>query len=397
MGKKIKKKLGIFILCHHKPWLINSSLMSLALQKGEPNYELNFIFIKGSGEPNINNKLYKDYFKNYNRTGEKNTQLSEFDDEIIKIIKILKKKNTIINFENDHGLDSGAWIKLIKNKHLWKKYDYCLCLMEGFIFTSPNTLSSILNFINRFEPDFLSSAHEKRFLNLKELRSYKKKNYKSIAIENIWKKLENIPDIDLILKKKNYRKFMRSEETFDRNLTEYHLPKYKTNIWEIIKLFLKSTIKFKLNVFKKKIIISYDKKYFLNLNKVSKEIYTLNGCTYHKEENPLFFGCSCQHLFSKKIMLNMDKFFNKNKIYEISRLPYFGEVFEIIWSFLPTVFKTKKWFFDGIHRVRKNIINYKREDNPNGMIKYLNFYFSKNKFFTDKKNILCDNLNLKDF
>ena len=84
----------------------------------------------------------------------------------------------------------------------------------------------------------------------------------------------------------------------------------------------------------------------------------------------------------------MNEFFHKNKIYEISNLPYFGEVFEIVWSFMPKIFKTKKWFFDGVHRVRKNIINYKREDDPEGMVKYLNLYYPKEKFYTDKKYLL---------
>ena len=106
--------------------------MSLALQNNKYNYELNFILIKGSGEPELNNELYEDYFKNLNRTGERNTQLSEFDENVSKLIKNLNQKNIIINFKNDHGLNSGAWIKLIKNKHYWEKYDYCLCLMEGF-------------------------------------------------------------------------------------------------------------------------------------------------------------------------------------------------------------------------------------------------------------------------
>lgn len=396
MAKKIEKKIGIFILCHHKPWLLKSSLMSLALQNNKYNYELNFILIKGSGEPELNNELYEDYFKNLNRTGERNTQLSEFDENVSKLIKNLNQKNIIINFKNDHGLDSGAWIKLIKNKHYWEKYDYCLCLMEGFLLTSTNIIPSIMNFINKFEPDFLSSAHEKRFLNLDQLRNTTEKSYKSTAVENIWKNLEKIPEIGEILNKENYRKFERSQKIFDSNLTEYHLPKYRIDIFNLIKLFLKSITKFKLNIFKKKIIVSFNKKYFLNLNQISNETTTLNGCTYHIEENPLFFGCSCQHLFSKKTMINMNEFFHKNKIYEISNLPYFGEVFEIVWSFMPKIFKTKKWFFDGVHRVRKNIINYKREDDPEGMVKYLNLYYPKEKFYTDKKNIFCKNLNLNN-
>ena len=40
-------KISIFILCHHKPWLIRSSLLSLFSQD-DPNYDLHFIMIRGN-------------------------------------------------------------------------------------------------------------------------------------------------------------------------------------------------------------------------------------------------------------------------------------------------------------------------------------------------------------
>ena len=42
-------KLAICILAHHKPWLIMSSLISLAMQKNN-NYDLHIIYIRGNGE-----------------------------------------------------------------------------------------------------------------------------------------------------------------------------------------------------------------------------------------------------------------------------------------------------------------------------------------------------------
>ena len=54
--------LGIFILVHHKPWLIKSSLKSLENQiKPYIDYELNFVIIKGDGKCK-NKKSYKKYF-----------------------------------------------------------------------------------------------------------------------------------------------------------------------------------------------------------------------------------------------------------------------------------------------------------------------------------------------
>ena len=95
-------------------------------------------------------------------------------------------------------------------------------------------------------------------------------------------------------------------------------------------------------------------------------------------------------------MIEVSSFFKKNKIYEISKLPYFGQAFEVFWGAIPKLLKKKKWYFDGIHRIRKNLITYKREDNIKGMVKYLNFYSSNNiKFFIKNKNIQYKILNKK--
>ena len=59
----------------------------------------------------------------------------------------------------------GAWIKLIRSKY-WAKYDYSLMLMEGFLFSSNNVLKSLRKFLKDYKPDFISSGHEKRFLEI---------------------------------------------------------------------------------------------------------------------------------------------------------------------------------------------------------------------------------------
>ena len=64
-------------------------------------------------------------------------------------------------------------------------------------------------------------------------------------------------------------------------------------------------------------------------------------------------------------------------LYKTLDFPFAGTPYEVIWGFLPAWLGFEKWFFDGIHRVRKNFVNYKREDDPAGMCRYLNAYFNK--------------------
>ena len=65
-------KLGVFILCHHKQWLLKSTLLTLFLQKNIKNYELNFVLILGGG------KIKRKFF---------NEQLSKFDKDLLDLIK----------------------------------------------------------------------------------------------------------------------------------------------------------------------------------------------------------------------------------------------------------------------------------------------------------------------
>ena len=390
-------KISIFILCHHKPWLIRSSLLSLLSQQGEKDYDLHFILIKGSGE-NRNNKMYKEYFKVKKVKGEKNNQLSNFDKNIFNEINKLKIKYQIHEFENDHGLDSGAWLKLIKT-NIWKKYDYSLFLMEGFLFSSDKVLLSLKKFLKKNKPDFISSAHEKRFYKFdkKEIRKEVFKKYHNESIKNIWTQLLKIKKLKKIYIKTPNHIVRRGKKI--RNITEHHISNYSLNFIEKLKLIIKSILfEGHLYIENQSVLVTTNKKLFIKAKDISKKIINIDEIQYHEEKNPFFFGCSCQHIFSKKMICDIRDFAKKNKIYKISKMPYFGEVFEIIWGALPRVLNKKKWYFNGIHRVRKNLINYKREDNIAGMLKYLNLYnYNKINFYQKKGKIRFKVLNKGSF
>ena len=69
-----------------------------------------------------------------------------------------------------------AWYKIIKNK-VWKEYEFCFFLMEGFLFTNKFALESMLSFVKKKNIDFLSMGFEKRFLTyerMTKMYQYKK-------------------------------------------------------------------------------------------------------------------------------------------------------------------------------------------------------------------------------
>ena len=233
-------KISIFILCHHKPWLIRSSLLSLFSQDDPHNYDLHFIMIRGNGEIK-SNKNYKHYFKHKKLTGEKNSQLSEFDKDVVKEIKRLRIKYYVHNFKNDHGLDSGAWIKLIKSKY-WVKYDYTFMLMEGFLFSSNNVLKSLRKFLKSHKPDFISSAHEKRFIKIDGnlVKNFSNSNFYEYSNKKIWSELLKIQVVkNLYTKSANY--VIRNNQKI-KKITEHHVSKYSLTLMQFIKMFIKSIL-----------------------------------------------------------------------------------------------------------------------------------------------------------
>jgi hypothetical protein len=399
-------RFGIYILCHHKSWLLDSSLFSLFSQKIKIDYDLHFILIKGSGESR-SNKKYFEYYKIVDQYKISNSQLSAFDDQIHATIKKVKRKYYLHEFENDHGLDSGAWLKVIQKK-LWVKNDYSLFLMEGFVFTSNTALQDIFTFIDAKKPDMLAAGHEKRFLNKKIATKTTKPEHLKNEMDIFQEKaIFNI--LEILCKNSHFKKIINNwpdkiifnKKYFFEGITQHNVRICSFDLITLIKLEVKSMLKyFRFFFFKKKILISEKKKYFTSIDCISSNWQSYGNTTFHQEISPYYFGCSCQHLFSNKALLLIDDLFNKNNFYDLKNYPFLGEIFEIIWGMIPKVLGFEKWFFDGIHRVRKNFITDKREDDIDGMIKYLNLYNNKSiflkknneiQYLSSYKNIFGDN------
>jgi hypothetical protein len=114
-------RFSICILAHHKPWLMMSSLISLAMQDNK-DFDLHIIYIRGNGD-NRNKESYRKFYDISDKSQDFNPHLTDDDGRIIELLKSTSFKYTLHEFNNDHGLDSGAWYKFIQKK-IWKKYDY---------------------------------------------------------------------------------------------------------------------------------------------------------------------------------------------------------------------------------------------------------------------------------
>jgi hypothetical protein len=96
----------------------------------------------------------------------------------------------------------------------------------------------------------------------------------------------------------------------------------------------------------------------------------------HKENSPEWFGCCCNHFMSREFLRRLSDRVEKNNLFEAIELPFSASALEVIWGLIPVWLGFDKWFFNGIHRVRKNFGNFRREDDQEGMTRYLNRYYA---------------------
>ncbi len=355
-------KILINILAHHKPWLIETSLISL-LSQDDLNFNLNIIYIQGSGE-NDDTDL-----KNYNKlsqgTNKKNKQLTDAEPKILNILKNVKFKHNILYFDNNHGLDSGAWIKFLKSNK-WSNFDYCFFLMEGFIFTNKSVISDFKMFAKQNKPDFVGAGFEKRYFPLnKFIKSFSQSNDNMDLLHN--KSINEM--FDIFSNDSDFAKIFNKYKSYSiknsNGYTQYHIPdKYLSFVKKFI-LNLKY-IYFKKEIPKlgnKKILISDEnnKNYLITLEKLSLK-YKFSGSTTFHIDNSYVFCCMCQHVFSKNFLTKLYEFFEKNKLFNVMNKPFSATSLEIIWGLYPLIFNFDKWFFNGIYRPRKDFFSYKRID-----------------------------------
>ena len=380
-------KIGITIVTHHKPFLIKSSLNSLSSQSFK-NYDLNFIFIKGSGIKKT--KTYRRFNLLASKLKNSRYQLSMDSKEVFNIIKNYKKTNKIHIYDNNQSLDSGAWIKYISKK-TWNKYDYTFFLMEGFLFKNKYALEDAINFIKNKKPNMIMLGselifHTKKVVKKlahnpyeKNINKKKMNDYHQHNIDKVLKEFGKVNNLKIIINNwKKYNFFRKDNNDIVINFvsTNYF------NFFKKMRLYIKYIIKEKniFNPFQKKIFYSEgDFRYliptkFLNLKLFKKNIY-LNNISAHLINSPFFFVNGCQHIYSKEYLSTLAKNFKKyNLVNFVYNTPFSGSSLEIIWGLLPSAFKFEKWYLDCLHRPRKNFYNYIREDTKKGMKKYMKMY-----------------------
>jgi len=410
-----KNKIALVHCVHHKPWLIMSTLISTIVQDFQ-DFDIYFLYNKGSGEIYYDN--FKDLYDEYDklkRLHGKNTHLDDpFEERLLDVCQINRGNYFEIEYDDDHGLDSGAWYKFIESG-LWKGYDYTFFMGEGTLLTGSTVLGDTFDFAEKNNVHFVTGSHEKRYMS----RDYAFEKFVSGNVNDP----TEMQKFHQRMINKTYEIFSRDSD-FKETISkwspdgdppqEHHIP----NIWGEYGLIIEKIIN--RLPFTRPIVDGFERGYnslliwsrnlgFFHYDLVKKRspnifcagrMVDLNKCVnYTQQGNTKFhtpndigwYGGHCNHFVSKELLEKMSKKLEENNIYDAKKLPFAASALETIWGLVPEWLGYKIYFFDGIHRIRKNFISYDREDNQLGMSRYINRYYMGEVSVKPSKNGLVIN------
>ena len=92
-----------------------------------------------------------------------------------------------------------------------------------------------------------------------------------------------------------------------------------------------------------------------------KNLVKIGSTNFITEQEVGWYGATCNHLMTNKMLKKIDDRFKKYSIYDVIDLPFSATAMEQIWGLIPYSLGETLWFTDGLHRIRKNCITFERE------------------------------------
>ena len=397
-------KLAIVFCVHHKPWLMMSTLLTLVSQQRQ-EADLFFIYNLGGGE--TTRESYAEYHRIAKREGI-NTQLSPFDERVREVCRLRGWKTFELEYENDHGLDSGCWYKFIRDGR-WRDYEYVLFVHEGMLLANPHLLHALVAFADRRQVHFIASGHEKRRLPRTSMGPPPKGARGATPIDDFHRRMIE-ETFQVFCRDSEFRPLYARYVEGSPAETEHHVPGVTTagvlqrrvrariqKEWGspfthpeaplLGRLIRRGPAAIDRLVSRARMALgtegaaggpmayiggSYETRPITG----ASEIQTEAGVWFHRVEGPEWFGCATNHLMSRTFLERFDEKLRQFGMYDVIDLPFAGSALEVIWGFLPAWLGFEKWFANGFHRVRKQFSTYQREDYPPEMASYINRYHS---------------------
>jgi hypothetical protein len=398
----VTPRLAIVFCAHHKPWLMMGTLLTLASQEPQ-DADLFVAYNVGNGEVDL--PSYREY-RAISATAGVNAQLSDFDPRVRRVCQLRGRRIVEIEYENDHGLDSGVWYKFLRDGR-WRDYDYVLFAGEGLLFADPRVLRALVGFADRRQAHFVASAHEKRRVPCAVMTRSGKRGQPATGLDRFHDRMiaetfdvfRRDPAFDAV--------YSRWTSEFPPE-TEHHVPGItpRGESWRRLRGRIQKrwgsaytnpdvplagriarAVPQTLDRWQSRArmagappganggpLFAYPGGSYAARPVKAAEVDVEQGVGFHREEGVEWFGCTVIHLMSRPLLARLTERLERFRMYDALAVPFSGTALEIIWGFLPAWLGVDKWFTNGFHRVRKHFVTYQREDYPPELASYINRY-----------------------
>jgi hypothetical protein len=401
----VSGRLAIVFCVHHKPWLMMSTILTLVSQERQ-DADLFFLYNVGDGE--VHRESYREYREVAAIAGI-NPQLSPFDERVREVCRLRGWKTFEVEYENDHGLDSGCWYKFIRDGR-WRDYEYVLFVHEGMLLAHPHLLQALIAFAARRDVHFVASGHEKRRVKRAAMEPRPPGDPAATPMDDFHRRM--MAETFAIFDRDPSFRPVHGRWTHDSPIeTEHHVPGVTggrtiarkvrariqkqwgsayTNPGAPLPARLVRSGPAVLDRLMSRARLSRPQpapapgpplayvggSYGVCGIASAAEIQTERGVTFHRVDGPEWFGCATNHLMSRVFLERFSARLHEFRMFDVLDLPFAGSALEVIWGFLPAWLGFEKWFTNGFHRVRKQFSTYQREDYPPEMAGYINRYHS---------------------
>ncbi len=431
----MRPKVAIAFCVHHKPWLMMATLISVLLQD-EQEADFYFLFNVGDGSC-AGKRSYDEYrqlstangvppsldveresYRQYDRLASQygiNPKLSPFDPRVRQVCRLNRSRIFEMEFENDHALDSGAWYKFIRSGR-WRSYDYVFCLQEGTLLTRPTVILASLALAAEQGIHVLTAGHMKSRLPKSMVFTYNGREPGATTLDLFHDRMIRAV-FDIYSRDPEFKALLGRWSDTIAPSRQHHVPDiWGHRWWRRMRYAADSAAPLPSHALKRPLaaLLRRHRSFFSQADAwsacanlmfgrhVAKRLRSAGtnrseiiyvdgtrrpardvasvierqGVRCHQEQSLEWYGCSCNHLFSRTCLEQLSQRMEQYRLYDALELPFAGSALEIIWGLLPQWLGVEKWFSDGLHRVAKHFVTYRREDDPEGLASYLNRYYS---------------------
>jgi hypothetical protein len=399
----VSGKLAIVFCVHHKPWLMMATLLTLVSQEPQ-SADLFFVYNVGDGQdPRDSYREYRDVAA----SAGINPQLSPFDERVREVCRLRGWNVFELDYQNDHGLDSGCWYKFIRDGR-WRDYEYVLFLHEGMLLASPRLLQALIAFADRRQVHFIASGHEKRRVTRASMEPHRPGEPAPAPMDAFHRRMM-AETFAVFCRDPEFRAVFARWGSDSPVETEHHVPGVtaggvvprQVRAWiqkrwgspythpdapPAGRLIRRAPAALDRWASRRRVRLGQPEAaagqplayvagtYDVCATTSAREIDTELDVTFHRVDGPEWFGCATNHLMSHAFLERFSDKLNRFRMFDVLDLPFAGSALEVIWGFLPAWLGFEKWFANGFHRVRKQFSTYQREDYPPEMAGYINRY-----------------------